>query len=132
MIILVSLIFFGTITMINLFIAVIISDLNDLQNETFTQNLINMAQAAITAESALPKYVIRGLRTEHRITLCLHDLCPEAICEKEQVPENFKQIVTDIKKKIVKGCITVKKEEQKKKNSLNENNNSFDIVKESF
>ena len=109
MIILVSLIFFGTITMINLFIAVIISDLNDLQNETFTQNLINMAQAAITAESALPKYVIRGLRTEHRITLCLHDLCPEEICEQGKVPENFKQIITDIKEKIARGCIKVRK-----------------------
>ena len=70
--------------------------------------------------------------TKNKITLCLHDLCPEAICEKEQVPENFKQIITDIKSKIAKGCITVKKEEDKKKNSQNENNNSFDIVKESF
>ena len=110
MIILVSLIIFGTITMINLFAAVIISDLKDLQNETFTQNLINMAHASITAESVLP-CLLQKLMIEKKITLCLHDLCPEAICEKEQVPENFKQIVTDIKKKIAKGCISVKKEE---------------------
>ena len=109
MIILVSLIIFGTITMINLFVAVIISDLNDLQNETFTQNLINMAHASITAESVLPDFFLRGIMTETKITLCLHDLCPEAICEKEQVPENFKQIVTDIKGKIANGCISVKK-----------------------
>ena len=111
MIILVSLIIFGTITMINLFVAVIISDLKDLQNETFTQNLINMAHASITAESALSDCILRKLMIKNKITLCLHDLCPEAICEKEQVPENFKQIVTDIKKKIAKGCISVKKEE---------------------
>ena len=128
MIILVSLIIFGTITMINLFVAVIISDLNDLQNETFTQNLINMAHASITAESALPVCFLRGMMTKNKITLCLHDLCPEAICEKEQVPENFKQIVTDIKGKIAEGCITVKKEEGTKKNSQKENNNSVDIV----
>ena len=109
MIILVSLIFFGTITMINLFIAVIISDLNDLQNETFTQNLINMAHATITAESALPNYFLRGLRTENRITLCLHDLRPEEICELGKVPENFKQIIVDIKEKIAKGCIKCQK-----------------------
>ena len=109
MIILVSLIFFCTITMINLCVAVIISDLNDLQNETFTQNLINMAHASITAESVVPDFFLRGLMTKNKITLCLHDLCPEAICEKEQVPENFKQIVTDIKKKIANGCISVKK-----------------------
>ena len=68
------------------------------------------------------------MMTKNKITLCLHDLCPEAICEKEQVPENFKQIVTDIKKKIAEGCITVKKEEGTKKNSQKENNNSVDIV----
>ena len=111
MIILVSLIFFCTITMINLCVAVIISDLKDLQSETFTQNLINMAHASITAESVVPEFFLRGLMTENKITLCLHDLCPEAICEKEQVSENFKQVVTDIKKKIAKGCISVKKEE---------------------
>ena len=70
--------------------------------------------------------------TENKITLCLHDLCPEAICEMEKVPENFKQIIMDIKGKIAEGCITVKKEEDKKKNSEKENNNSIDIVKESF
>jgi len=134
MIILVSLIFFGTITMINLFIAVIITDLEDLKSETFTQNLINMAHAAITAESALsrlPGCYLRGLMTENRI-LCLHDLCPEEICEQGKVPENFEQIIADVKKKIAKGCFSVKRVEDKKKNSQNENNNSFDIVKESL
>merc|ERR1712222_51960 len=124
MIILVSLIFFGTITMINLFIAVIITDLEDLQRETFTQNLINMAHAAITAESALsrlPGCYLRGLMTENRI-LCLHALCPEEICEQGKVPENFEQIIADVKKKIAGGCFSVKRVEGKKKNSQNENN----------
>ena len=124
MIILVSLILFGTITMINLFIAVIITDLNDLQRETFTQNLINMAQAAITAESALPGYYLQGLMTEKRITWCLHDLCPKEICGKK-APENFDQIIAVIKEKIAEDCFSVKRDEDKKKNSQNENNNSF-------
>ena len=122
-IILVSLIVFGFITMINLFIAVIIDDLKDLQNETYTQNLINMAHAAITAEAALPERFLQRFMTNDRITLCLHDLCPKEICKKK-VPENFKQIIADIKEKIAKNCFSVMKDEDKKKNSLNENNNS--------
>ena len=114
MIILVSLIFFGTITMINLFIAVIISDIKDLQNETFTQNLINMAHAAITTESVLPDKFLRRFKTQTKtkITLCLHDLCSEEICQKDKVPENFDQILSDIKDKIAEGSIRVKKMEK--------------------
>ena len=112
--------------MINLFIAVIIDDLKDLQNETHTQNLINMAHAANTAESVLSRFLpcfFQRFMTNNRITLCLHDLCPKEICKKK-VPENFKQIIADIKEKIAKDCFSVMKDEDKKKNSQSENNNS--------
>ena len=61
MILLVSLIMLGTVTMINLFIAVIISDLKmqDLKNDVFTQKLINMAQYCILIEDVLPKYFLQ-------------------------------------------------------------------------
>ena len=61
MILLVSLIMLGTVTMINLFIAVIISDLKmqDLKNDVFTQKLINMAQYCILIEDVLPKYFLK-------------------------------------------------------------------------
>ena len=59
MILLVSLIMLGTVTMINLFIAVIISDLQDLKNDVFTQKLINMAQYCILIEDVLPKYFLQ-------------------------------------------------------------------------
>ena len=62
MVILVSLIIFGTITMINLFIAVTISDLRDLKEEVFTQNLTNMAQCSILVEDMLPAFLLRKMR----------------------------------------------------------------------
>ena len=60
MLVLVSLILFGTITMINLFTAVIISDLNNLEKDVFVQNLSNMAQCAILAEAILPNKLLKG------------------------------------------------------------------------
>ena len=60
MFVLVSLILFGTITMINLFTAVIISDLNNLEKDVFVQNLSNMAQCAILAEAMLPNKLLKG------------------------------------------------------------------------
>ena len=60
MLVLVSLILFGTITMINLLTAVIISDLNNLEKDVFVQNLSNMAQYAILAEAILPNKLLKG------------------------------------------------------------------------
>ena len=64
MVILVFLIIFGTITMINLFIAVTISDLRELKAEGFTQNLTNMAQCScsILVEDMLPAFLLRKMR----------------------------------------------------------------------
>ena len=80
MLVLVSLILFGTITMINLLTAVIISDLNNLEEDVFVQNLSNMAQYAILAEAILPNKLLKGFifercfgsdRTSRSANLCL-------------------------------------------------------------
>ena len=62
MVLLLAMILFGTITMINLFIAVTISDLRDLKEEVFTQNLTNMAQCSILVEDMLPAFLLRKMR----------------------------------------------------------------------
>lgn len=67
MILLISLILLGTVTMINLFIAVIISDLQDLKKDVFTQKLINMAQYCILIEDILPEYFLRDKKVTEKI-----------------------------------------------------------------
>ena len=47
--------------MINLFTAVIISDLNNLEKDVFVQNLSNMAQCAMLAEAILPNKLLKGI-----------------------------------------------------------------------
>ena len=61
MIILVLLMMFGTIAMVNLFITVIMSDSDRLQQRVFRLNLVNMAEYAILVEEVAP---IRFLRYE--------------------------------------------------------------------
>ena len=74
MIVLVSLILFGTITMINLFIAVIISDIKNLETEVFSCNLNNMAQCTILAEAILPAVLLKGLKIERKKNFAPHVL----------------------------------------------------------
>ena len=58
MFLLLLLIVLGTITMVNLFVVVIISDLSKLQQEVFHQSLVNMATASILVESLLPSKML--------------------------------------------------------------------------
>ena len=55
LVILVIMIFTVTITLVNLFIAVIISDRRDLKISVFKENLIYMAENIQLAESILPR-----------------------------------------------------------------------------
>ena len=59
MIILVLLMMFGTIAMVNLFITVIVSDLEKLKIRVFRQNIVNMAQYAILVEDVNPIYILK-------------------------------------------------------------------------
>jgi len=78
MILLLLLIVLGTITMVNLFVVVIISDLSKLQQEVFHQSLVNMATASILVESLLPSKMLWRCRVPETVLLCSHTLCPAA------------------------------------------------------
>ena len=78
MFLLLLLIVLGTITMVNLFVVVIISDLSKLQQEVFHQSLVNMATASILVESLLPKRLLWRCRVPDTVLLCGHTLCPSA------------------------------------------------------
>ena len=72
------LIVLGTITMVNLFVVVIISDLSKLQQEVFHQSLVNMATASILLESLMPTRLLWRCRVPETVLLCGHTLCPSA------------------------------------------------------
>ena len=78
MFLLLLLIVLGTITMVNLFVVVIISDLAKLQQEVFHQSLVNMATASILVEALLPKRLLWRCRVPETVVLCGHTLCPSA------------------------------------------------------
>eukprot|EP00092_Neocalanus_flemingeri_P088049 GFUD01111210.1.p1 GENE.GFUD01111210.1~~GFUD01111210.1.p1 ORF type:complete len:160 (+),score=26.59 GFUD01111210.1:67-480(+) len=95
MALLVLLILCGTITMVNLFIAVIISDIQQLRKDVFIQNLINMAQCSILAEELLPLIILRKMRVEDKLTICMHTLCGKG-CPGIKLPENVKPVVEQL------------------------------------
>jgi len=96
MVLLVLLILFGTITMVNLFIAVIISDISQLREDVYTQNLINMAQCSILVEELLPNCILSKMRVEDKETICMHELCPKG-CKGTKLPPNMKQVFEHLK-----------------------------------
>lgn len=59
MMILVLLMMFGNIAMVNLFITVIMSDLEELKKRVSCQNIINMAQYAIIVEDVNPTCLLK-------------------------------------------------------------------------
>ena len=119
MFVLVSLILFGTITMINLFTAVIISDLNNLEKDVFVQNLSNMAQCAILAEAILPNKLLKDLRIGGQRNFCVHDLSPVSneACEADKMPATLSPILSDLR-------IIAK---EKRKNAAQSKKNVFKI-----
>ena len=98
MILLILLILFGTITMINLFIAVIISDLDNLKNDVFTQNLINMAQCSMLVEDLLPNFILKSMKMKESITVCVHQLCDSNKCIGQELPEDLQPILQQLQK----------------------------------
>merc|ERR1712106_721809 len=91
MVLLVLLILFGTITMVNLFIAVIISDISQLHADVYTQNLINMAQCSILVEELLPSCILSKMRVKTSMNVCMHNLCPKG-CQGTKLPPNMKPV----------------------------------------
>ena len=97
MVLLVFLILFGTITMLNLFIAVIISDIAQLREDVYTQNLINMAQCSILVEDLLPSCILNKMRIDDKLIVCMHNLCPKG-CPGIKLSPNFKPVVQQLDK----------------------------------
>ena len=86
MFLLLLLIILGSITMVNLFVAVIISDLDRLREDVFSQNLVHMAQCAILVEALLPASLLKLCRVKEAVVLCGHSLCPSS-CQGERLRE---------------------------------------------
>ena len=65
--------------MLNLFVAVIISDFEKLNYESEKQNLINMAQYSVLVEKILRVSVLKKMRIniDQKLTICLHEVCKE-------------------------------------------------------
>ena len=78
MILLILLILFGTVTMVNLFIASIMSDLEKLTSEVYTQSLVFTAHCSMLVEELLPNCLLERMRLEDSKVYCVHDSCPEA------------------------------------------------------
>ena len=75
MILLVSLILFVSLTIINLFIAVLISDVKDLENAVFIQNIYNMIQLSYMVEEIFPDWLAKFIQIEKSAQFCVHDVC---------------------------------------------------------
>ena len=91
MILLVGLILFVSLTIYNLFIAVVITDVKDLQDAVFIQNLYNMIQLSYILEKIFPKWLARFLKIDGSAKFCVHDVCPGAKCGKP-LPGEMKQV----------------------------------------
>ena len=75
LILLVLLITLGTITLVNLFIAATMSDMDKLKRDVHTQKLVNMASFVILLEDSLPRSWLSGIRLEETMEFCAHDIC---------------------------------------------------------
>ena len=71
------LIVFGTITMVNVFIAVTMSDMERLKRDVHTQKLVNMASFVILLEDSLPRCWVSDIRLEETMVFCAQDICTE-------------------------------------------------------
>ena len=97
MILLVLLILFGTITMVNLYIAVIISHITHLREDVYTQNLINMAQCYILVDELLPSCILFKMMVKDDMKVCTHSLCPKG-CKGTKLPPSMKPVFEQLKK----------------------------------
>merc|ERR1712062_123114 len=93
----VFMIFSGTIVMINLFVAVIISDTKRLEYEVFKEKLFFMAEGSEFIKDLLPIKWQSGLKVQSSITFCVHKICGQT-CKEERVPESIARIVPELQK----------------------------------
>ena len=92
MIILVCMILTGTITMINLFVAVIISDKEKMEVDVFKQKLFYMAEGSELIKNLVVSKMQSDLKVEEQITVCVHKICGP-MCTAERVSPSIGRIV---------------------------------------
>ena len=91
MMILVCMILAGTITMINLFVAVIISDREQMDDDVFKQKLFYMAEGSELIKKLFPcDNSLKGKNKE--IEVCVHKICG-SICKAERISQSIERIV---------------------------------------
>jgi len=96
MILLILLILFGTVTMVNLFIALIMSDLQRLNSDVKTQTLVFTAHCSMLVEELLPNCLLEKMRLEDSKVYCVHDTCPEA-CRNQPLPAELSGLKEELK-----------------------------------
>lgn len=94
---LVFLVLAGTITMVNLFVAVIIKDTNHLEGEVFKEKLFYMAESLISIRNLVPQSRQAKLAINSSMTFCVHEMCA-ANCEKSRVPSNISHLEPELLK----------------------------------
>ena len=102
LVIVVFMIFSGTIVMINLFVAVIISDTQRLEYEVFKEKLFFMAEGSEFIKNLLPyslQYTLKvqSSKRQPSIIFCVHKICGPA-CQEERVPESIARIAPELLK----------------------------------
>ena len=98
MLLLVLLVLAGTITMVNLFVAVIIKDTQTLEEEVFKEKLFYMAEASAMIRNLVPesKQATLAIRSDSS-TFCVHEMCARK-CEKKRIPSNISHLEEDLLK----------------------------------
>ena len=113
MIILVCMILAGTITMINLFVAVIISDKEKMEEDVFKQKLFYMAEGSEQIKKlVLTKKMSDKLKVDEEMTVCVHKICGP-MCKANRVSPSIERIVPELMK-------IAKKNELKKEKAIQE------------
>ena len=95
MILLILLILFGTVTMVNLFIAAIMSDLEQLKRDVVIQNFVFTAQCSLLLEELLPDCLLERVRLKERKVYCVHHICP-ADCSSEPLPREVGHLAGEL------------------------------------
>ena len=96
MVLLILLILFGTVTMVNLFIALIMSDLQRLNSEVKTQSLVFTAHCSMLVEELLPNCFLEKMRLEDSKVYCVHDTCPKD-CRNRPLPAELSGLKEELK-----------------------------------
>ena len=104
-VLLVSLALIGSLVMVNLFVAIIVSDIENLQKESHIQEMVNKAHLIIHYETVIRILTLQGCLTSHsstsrrsddenKIEVCSHSMCRcKAKKVDSKIVKRLKQII---------------------------------------